>query len=158
MPNKRLRILIARFGDESENVQKMAHSCCEAGFEVVYTNLQDPEAICRCALEEAVDHIGIITMPGATVQDFARLFDILSRNGLSQIPVTGADFFPEQDINKIKQLGAIYFYSKNSIYEKIEKWREEYSCLTDDKRIPLAIFQKPQLSDRIVAISYYRGR
>jgi len=144
MPKKRLRILIARFGDGYENVLEMAHSCCEAGFEVVYTDLQDPEAICRCALQEAVDHIGIITLPGATVQDFARLFDILSRNGLSHIPVTGAGFLSEQDINKIKQLGAIDFYPKSSIYEKIQKWREEYSCPTHEERIPPTIFfQKP---------------
>ena len=141
MPKKRLRILIARFGDGSENVLKVAHSCCEAGFEVVYTDLRDPEAICHCALQEGVDHIGIITMHGATVQDFARLFDLLSRNGLSRIPVSGAGFFPEQDIEKIKQLGVVDFYPTSSIYEKVEKWREEYSFPTHSEQVRISFLR-----------------
>ncbi|MHC1730203.1 MAG: cobalamin-dependent protein [Syntrophobacteraceae bacterium] len=127
MPRKRLRILIARFGEGYENAMlKLAHSCCEAGFEVVYTDLQDPEAIAACALQESVDHIGITTLPGACVKNFKHLFDILSRDGLSHIRVTAGGLFPPEDLEKIKNLGVVDFYPGGSIYDRIEKWREEY--------------------------------
>jgi methylmalonyl-CoA mutase C-terminal domain/subunit len=127
MPKKRLRILIARFGDGFENAMlKLAHSCCEAGFEVVYTDLRDPEAIVACALQESVDHIGITTLPGATVGDFANLFKVLSRNGLDDIRVTAGGVFSPEDVKQIRQMGVTDFYPGGSIYEKIEKWREEY--------------------------------
>ena len=127
MQKKRLRILIARFGEGFENAMlKLAHSCCEAGFEVVYTDLQDPEAIAACALQESVDHIGITTLPGATVGDFANLFKVLSRNGLANVRVTAGGIFPPEAVEQIKRMGVTDFYPRGSIYEKIEKWREEY--------------------------------
>ena len=127
MQKKRLRILIARFGEGFENAMlKLAHSCCEAGFEVVYTDLQDPEAIAACALQESVDHIGITTLPGAAVGDFANLFKVLSRNGLADVRVTAGGIFSPEAVEQIKRMGVTDFYPRGSIYEKIEKWREEY--------------------------------
>lgn len=132
MPKKRLRILIARFGEGHEKAMlKLAHSCCEAGFEVVYTDLQDPEAISKCAMQESVDHIGITTLPGATVRNFADLFKILKSDGLTQVRVTAGGIFPEEDIEKVKELGVTDFYRGGSIYDKIEEWREEYGGADD---------------------------
>jgi DNA gyrase subunit A len=37
----------------------------QAGFEVIYTDTQKPEAIVASAIQESVDHIGITTLPGA---------------------------------------------------------------------------------------------
>jgi methylmalonyl-CoA mutase, C-terminal domain len=110
---------------------RLAQSCCEAGFEVVYTDLNDPEAIAACAIQETVDHIGITTLPGTRVEDFARLFEILARENYSQVRVTAGGFFPKEDVERIKKLGVIDFYPKSSIYEKIEKWSEEYGGMTD---------------------------
>lgn len=132
MRKKRLRILIARFGEGYENAMlRLAQTCCVAGFEVVYTDLNDPAAIAACAIQESVDHIGITTLPGTRIDDFAALFEILEREGYSQVRVTAGGFFPAEDIEKIKQLGVIDFYPKGSIYEKIEKWSEEYGGTTD---------------------------
>ena len=124
--------MIARFGEGYENAMlRLAHSCCEAGFEVVYTDLRDPEAITACALQEAVDHIGITTLPGATVEEFARLFEILRRDGLTGVRVTAGGFFAEEDVAKIKQMGVLDFYPRGSLYQKIEQWTEEYGGAAD---------------------------
>jgi methylmalonyl-CoA mutase, C-terminal domain len=132
MRKKRLRILIARFGEGYENAMlRLAQTCCEAGFEVVYTDLNDPEAIAACAIQETVDHIGITTLPGTRVDDFAGLFEILAREGHSHVRVTAGGIFPEEDVEKIKQLGVIDFYPKGSIYHKIENWTQEYGGITD---------------------------
>ncbi|MEN6439324.1 MAG: cobalamin-dependent protein [Syntrophobacter sp.] len=127
MSRKRLRVLIARFGEGYENAMvKLAYSCCEAGFEVVYTDLHDPAAIAACALQECVDHIGITTLPGASVEDFALLFETMKKDGIPHVRVTAGGIFPEQDIERIRQMGVVEFYRGGSIYKKIEEWSEEY--------------------------------
>ncbi len=132
MTKKRLRVLIGKFGEGYDKAMlKLAHSCCEAGFEVVYTELQDPEAIVASAIQESVDHIGITTLPGARVEDFARLFEALSREDVSHIRVTAGGYFPEEDVEKIKQLGVLDFYPRGSIYRKIEEWTRDYADLAE---------------------------
>jgi len=127
MTRRKLRILIAKFGDGYENAMlKLATACSEAGFEVVYTDIQDPRAIVASAVQEAIDHIGITTLPGANVENFADLFRLLAENGVSNIRVTAGGFLPEEDITRIKQMGVLDFYREGSIYKKIEKWTEEF--------------------------------
>ncbi len=147
MSKRKLRILIARFGNGYENAMlKLAHSCCEAGFEVVYTELQDPDAICSCALQEGIDHIGITALPGASTEQFARLFDSLEKNGLSHIRVTAGGLFPEEEIERIKRMGVIDFYPSGSIYDKIEKWRQEHGDLTESQDCAKFV-QKPTAAE-----------
>ncbi|MGA2400275.1 MAG: cobalamin-dependent protein [Syntrophobacteraceae bacterium] len=132
MRKDKLRVLIARFGEGYENAMlKLAHSCCEAGFEVVYAGLSDPETIAVCALQESVDHIGITTLPGATVEDFAKLFDIMKKKGIQNVRVTAGGIFPEGDIEKIKHMGVVDFYAGSSIYHRMETWTAEYGGVQD---------------------------
>jgi len=132
MPREKLRVLIAKFGEGYENAMlKLAHSCCAAGFEVIYAGLVEPEAIAVCALQECVDHIGITTLPGATVEDFAKLFDMMKKKGLDNVRVTAGGIFPEQDVEKVKLMGVIDFYAGSSIYDKMERWTAEYGGVQD---------------------------
>jgi len=129
---KKLRVLIAKFGEGYENAMlKLAHDCCEAGFEVIYAGLSDPEAIVVCALQESVDHIGITTLPGATVADFAKLFDTMKKKEIHNVRVTAGGIFPEEDVQKIKLMGVIDFYAGSSIYDRMEKWTAEYGGAQD---------------------------
>jgi methylmalonyl-CoA mutase, C-terminal domain len=124
---RKVRVLIARFGEGYEKAMfKLASACSEAGFEVVYTDIDDPKAIVAAAIQEAVDHIGITTLPGATVEDFSRLFQLLKEDGASHIRVTAGGLFPEEDVALIKKLGVLDFYPKGSIYRKIEQWTKTH--------------------------------
>ena len=135
MRRAKLRVLIAKFGEGYENAMlKLAHDCCEAGFEVIYAGLSDPEAIAVCALQESVDHIGITTLPGAAVEDFVKLFDTMKKNGIHNVQVTAGGIFPEEDVEKIKRLGIIEFYAGSSIYDRMEKWTAEYEGVQDMNR------------------------
>jgi methylmalonyl-CoA mutase C-terminal domain/subunit len=127
MAREKLRVLIAKFGEGYENAMlRLAHSCCVAGFEVIYTGLSDPEEITVCALQESVDHIGITTLPGAAVEDFARLFDMMEKKGIQNVRVTAGGIFPEEDVEKIKSMGVVDFYRGSSIYDRIEGWTAKY--------------------------------
>jgi methylmalonyl-CoA mutase, C-terminal domain len=132
MTKRKLRVLVAKFGEGYEEAMlKLANACCEAGFEVVYTDMRDPRAIVVAAVQEAVDHIGITTLPGATVEDFAKLFELLREEGISHVRVTAGGFFDEDDIEKIKNIGVLDFYPRGSIYRKIEQWTREFGEVTD---------------------------
>ena len=129
---RKLRILIAKFGEGyKEAMFKLASACSEAGFEVIYTDIQDPYAIVAAAIQEAVDHIGITTLPGATVGDFSKLFELLKKEEVTHIRVTAGGVFPEQDVVLVKKMGVIDFYPKGSIYEKIQHWTKAYGESTE---------------------------
>ena len=132
MARRKLRVLIARFGNGYENAMlKLAGACSEAGFEVVYTDLQDPRAIVASAIQEAVDHIGITALPEANIEDFATLFKLLEENGVSHIRVTAGGFLPDEDMVRIKKMGALDFYPKGSIYSMIEQWTKDFGESTE---------------------------
>lgn len=57
MPLRRVRILLGKIGEGHKETQlNLAKRFGEAGFEVIYTDLQEPEAIVRSAIQESVDH------------------------------------------------------------------------------------------------------
>lgn len=125
---RKLRILLAKFGDGHEQAMlKLARSCSEAGFEVIYTQVQEPEAIVASAIQESVDHIGITTLPGATLKSFQRLFDLLKKEGVTDVRVTAGGIFPDEDIEKIRAMGLLDFYPRNVIYNKIVQWKAAYA-------------------------------
>ncbi len=125
---RKLRILLARFGSGFEEaLLRLARSCSEAGFEVVYTDVSDPRAIVLSAIQESVDHIGITTLPGATVDDFRTLFSELAAQGVEEIRVTAGGIFPEEDIPQVLAMGVLDFYQKNAIYDRISRWKSLYA-------------------------------
>lgn len=125
---RKLRILLAKFGDGYEAAMlKLASSCSEAGFEVIYTQVQEPEAIVASAIQESVDHIGITTLPGAGVESFRQLFELLSEEGVSDIRVTAGGIFPEEDVARVRAMGLLDFYPRNVIYDKIAQWKAAYA-------------------------------
>lgn len=132
MVTRKLRVLIARFGEGYEEAMlKLAEACSKAGFEVIYTNAQDPKAIVSSAIQESADHIGITTLPGASVQDFVELFEELRTQGATDVRVTAGGLFPQEDVDRIKQLGLLDFYPRGSIYEKIERWTQEHGTTAE---------------------------
>jgi len=75
MNQKKVRILMAKLGEGYEPaIMKLGVAFSEAGFEVIYTTIQDPKAIVTAAIQESADHIGITTLPGAQIEDFAKLY------------------------------------------------------------------------------------
>ena len=132
MTRRKLRVLVARFGNGYANAMlKLANACSEAGFEVVYTDLQDPQAIVASAIQEAVDHIGITILPGANLEDFAKLFKLLDENEVSHIRITAGGYLPDEDMARIKEMGALDFYPKGSIYKRIDQWTRDFGESTE---------------------------
>ncbi len=126
MTERKIRILMAKLGDGFETaMMKLASAFSEAGFEVIYTDLQEPEAIVSAALQESVDHIGITTLPGADIEKFSRIFELLNRENVPEIKVTAGGFLDEHDIPRIKEMGVVEFFPKGTTYGELIRWAKE---------------------------------
>jgi methylmalonyl-CoA mutase, C-terminal domain len=123
MREKKVRILMAKLGDGYESaIINLGTAFVEAGFEVIYTIIQDPKAIVTAALQESADHIGITTLPGAQIEDFGKIFELLAKEDLSHIQVTAGGFLNDEDIPRIKEMGVVEFFPKGTRYAELIEW------------------------------------
>jgi len=118
---------MAKFGEGFESaVMKLARAFSEAGFEVIYTELQDPLAIVASAIQESVDHIGITTLPGADINNFNAIFQLLDQEDVSHIRITAGGFLEDNDIPRLKELGVVEFFPKGTSYEELIEWASKH--------------------------------
>jgi len=118
---------MARLGEGYESaMMRLATVFSEAGFEVIYTELQDPEAIVASAIQESVDHIGITTLPGAHLESFATISQLLERQGCSYIRITAGGFLPDEDLSRVKEMGVAEFFPKGTSYAELIEWSKEH--------------------------------
>jgi methylmalonyl-CoA mutase, C-terminal domain len=128
-----IRILMARLGDGHEDaIGRLCVAFREAGYEVIYVQSRRPEAIVSAALQEAVDHIGITTLPGTRGEDIARIMTLLQKADLSFVRVTVGGFLDNVDIDEIKESGVAAFFPKGTTVSELISWAKDNIRLTDD--------------------------
>jgi methylmalonyl-CoA mutase C-terminal domain/subunit len=133
MPVRKVRILLGRLGDGyRESLLKLAKAFGEAGFEVVYTELQDPEAIVQSAVQESADHIGITILPGAAIGALQEIKNILCREGMDHITMTAGGFSEDNNIPFIKAIGVQEFFPKGTSFEVLIRWAKENIAAKND--------------------------
>ncbi len=123
---KQPRILLGKLGEGHKEARlNLAKALSEAGFEVIYTELQDPEALVRSALQECVDHIGITTLPGGRIEAFGEMTGLLKEKKADYISVTAGGFLDDDDIPRVKEMGVIAFFPKGTTFREIVEWARE---------------------------------
>jgi methylmalonyl-CoA mutase C-terminal domain/subunit len=127
MGQRKSRILLARLGEGyKESLLNLAKAFGDAGFEVIFTELQDPEAIVKAAIQESVDHIGITTLPGADLHAFEEMREILARDGVGDMSITAGGFLNEEEIGRIKEMGVIEFFPRGTSFRELIAWAERH--------------------------------
>lgn len=117
------RVLLGKLGEGHKEAQlNLAKNLGEAGFEVIYTELQDPDSIVNSALQESVDHIGITTLPGADIMAFEKIIGLLKKQEAGHISVTAGGFLDDEDITRIRQMGVMAFFPRGTSFETIVEW------------------------------------
>ena len=128
-----IRILMAKLGSGyDEAVGRLCFAFREAGFEIVYIENQRPEAIVASALQESVDHIGITTLPGAKIEDLARVMELLKKENMSYVRVTAGGFLDSNDMGKVREAGIAEFFPKGTSVSDLILWAKDNIRLTDD--------------------------
>ncbi len=129
MGERKIRILLGKLGEGHKEAQlALARSFSEAGFEVIYTELQEPEAIIRSALQESVDHIGITVLPGAEIQAFGEIQRLLKQEDSAYITVTAGGILDEADIASLRDMGVMKVFEKGTSFEELIAWSKK--CIT----------------------------
>ena len=127
MGKKKVRILLAKLGEgHKETSQSLAHNLSEAGLEVIYTELQQPEAIVSAAVQESVDHIGVTLSPGADIHTFAEIKRLLIKEKSNHITITAGGFLDKSEIALLKDMGVMEFFPKGTPFDDLIAWSKKY--------------------------------
>lgn len=127
MATRKVRILMARFGEGYEQaLPRLTRAFSEAGFEVIYLDLDDPKAIVTAALQESVDHIGITALPGTRVAQFAEVLERLESEGIADIEITAGGFLDESSVARIKDLGVREYFPRETTYDELIQWAQRH--------------------------------
>ena len=127
MSERKVRILLAKLGEgHKETSQSLAHNFSEAGFEVIYTELQQPEAIVSAAVQESVDHIGVTLLPGADIQAFAEIKRLLIKENSDHITITAGGFLDKSEIALLKDMGVMEFFPKGTPFDDLIEWSKKH--------------------------------
>lgn len=120
------RILLGKLGEGHKEAQlNLAKNLSEAGFEVIYTELQHPESIVNSALQESVDHIGITILPGADIQAFEEILRLLKEQEVAHISITAGGYLEHDDIPRIREMGVMEFFPRGTTFEEIVEWSQK---------------------------------
>ncbi|MFQ3597945.1 MAG: cobalamin B12-binding domain-containing protein, partial [Chloroherpetonaceae bacterium] len=117
-----IRVLIAKAGLDGHDrgAKVIAAALRDAGMEVIYTGLrQTPEMIVEAALQEDVDAIGISILSGAHMTIFPRIYSLMKEKGLDDVLLTGGGIIPEQDTEKLAQMGVGKLFTPGANTEEI---------------------------------------
>ena len=126
MSERKIRILLGKLGEGHNEAQlALARSFSEAGFEVIYTELQEPKAIIRSALQESVDHIGITVLPEADIKAFAEIQRLLKEECSAYITVTAGGILDKADIASLRDMGVMKFFPKGTSFEELIEWSKK---------------------------------
>jgi methylmalonyl-CoA mutase, C-terminal domain len=125
MAEKRLRILVAKPGLDGHDrgAKIIARALRDGGFEVIYTGLhQTPEMIAEAAVQEDADAVGLSVLSGAHMTLFPEVMRLLKERGDGEIAVFGGGIIPDDDAEKLKQLGVRQIFTPGASTEDIVKW------------------------------------
>ena len=114
---KKIRILVAKAGLDGHDrgAKVVAATFRDAGFEVIYTGLrQTPEMIVDAAIQEDVDVIAVSILSGAHMTIFPRILDLMKKNKMDDVLLTGGGIIGESDIKKLKEMGTGNLYGPGS--------------------------------------------
>ena len=121
-----VRILMAKLGDGyADAIMTLTLAFRDAGYEVIYTDIQRPEAIVTSAIQECVDHIGITTLPGANIEDLARVVELLKKGDSSHIGVTAGGYLDQGKIPKVKEMGIVEFFPIGTSVPELIQWARD---------------------------------
>ena len=134
MPNalsgslRHYRILLAKPGLDGHDrgVHVIASALRDAGFEVIYTGLrQTPETVVQAALQEDADAIGLSILSGSHMTHFPQVLERMKAEGLEDILLFGGGIIPEDDAQKLRDMGVGEIFGPGTPLQRIVEYLQE---------------------------------
>jgi methylmalonyl-CoA mutase, C-terminal domain len=127
--NRPIRVLVAKVGLDGHDrgAKVIATALRDAGMEVIYTGLrQTPEMVVKTAMQEDVDVIGVSILSGAHNTVFPRLVDLLKKEGMEDVLLTGGGIIPQEDMDSLHKLGVGKLFAPGSPMSEIADYIKEW--------------------------------
>lgn len=105
---RKIRVILAKPGLDGHDrgAKVLANSFRDAGMEVIYLGLrQTPEMIVEAALQEDVDIVALSILSGAHMTIFPRILELMKKEGLDDVLLTGGGIIPDADMEILKAKG-----------------------------------------------------
>ena len=119
---RKIRVLIAKPGLDGHDrgAKVVARALRDAGMEVIYPGLrQTPEMIAEAALQEDVHIVGLSILSGAHMALAPRVLELLKANGQDRVKVFLGGIIPNEDVNKLKDIGVSGVYGPGTSTDDI---------------------------------------
>ena len=102
----------------------------DAGMEVIYLGLrQSPEMIVSAALQEDADVIALSSLNNAHMTIFPKVLELMKKNRIDDVLLTGGGIIPEKDMNALRDLGSGKLFGPGTpvqhTVDYIENWVRE---------------------------------
>ena len=124
-----IRVLVAKLGLDGHDrgAKVIATALRDAGMEVIYTGLrQTSEMVVNAALQEDVDAIGVSILSGAHMTVFPKLIDMMKSKGMNDVLLTGGGIIPEDDIQKLHEMGVGKLFPPGTPTSEIADYIKEW--------------------------------
>ena len=128
-----IRVLVAKVGLDGHDrgAKVIATALRDAGMEVIYTGLrQTPDMVVQAALQEDVDVIGVSILSGAHNTVFAKLKELMDKEGMNDVLLTGGGIIPNEDITTLNEIGVGKIFTPGTntsdIADYIKAWVAEH--------------------------------
>tara|TARA_Y100000590_G_C15701543_1_gene1006986 strand:+ start:1185 stop:1592 length:408 start_codon:yes stop_codon:yes gene_type:complete len=122
--NRPIRILMAKPGLDGHDrgIKILARAYRDAGMEVIYLGLrQTPAMIVNAAIQEDVDVIALSILSGAHMTIFPKILELLHKENIKDILITGGGIIPETDMQKLSRMGVGKLFGPgSSVKESLE--------------------------------------
>ena len=129
---KRIRVIMAKPGLDGHDrgIKILARAFRENGMEVIYLGLrQTPEKIVNAAIQEDADVIALSVLSGAHMTIFKKVKQLLEKENISDILITGGGIIPEDDMKELYDLGVGNLFGPGTpvkeIIDYIQNWVKE---------------------------------
>ncbi len=111
-------------------IKILARAFRENGMEVIYLGLrQTPEKIVNAAIQEDADVIALSVLSGAHMTIFKKVKQLLEKENISDILITGGGIIPENDMKELYDLGIGNLFGPGTpvkeIIDYIQNWVKE---------------------------------
>ncbi|MDZ4806013.1 MAG: cobalamin B12-binding domain-containing protein [Candidatus Eisenbacteria bacterium] len=127
----KIRVLVAKPGLDGHDrgAKVVAAALRDAGMEVIYSGLhQTPEQVVSMALQEDVDVVALSILSGAHMTLVPRIQELLKKEGMDDVLLTGGGIIPPADMTALKAQGVGELFGPgtptSAIIDYIRVWVE----------------------------------
>ena len=112
-------------------IKILARAYRDAGMEVVYLGLrQTPQMIVNATIQEDADVIALSVLSGAHMTIFTKIIELLSKNNINDVLLTGGGIIPKDDMLQLNEIGVGKLFGPGTPVQEtidyIESWVNEF--------------------------------